>query len=77
MCSTTRQMLSRLFVHCESTGSILRGADPVANKERFNDLPKNAIEVRTREKMATLIRRGDAGLPPLHGPRRFRWIAHQ
>jgi integrase len=55
MCGTIRQVLWRLFAHCESRGYIPRGANPFTDTERFNGPHENAIEVWTPEEMTKLL----------------------
>ena len=55
LCGTTRQVLWRLFGHCESRGYIPRGSNPVTDTQRFNGLRENAIDVWTPGEMATLL----------------------
>jgi integrase len=55
LCGTIRQVLWRLFAHCESRGYIPRSANPFTDTERFNGLRENAIEVWSPEEMARLL----------------------
>jgi len=53
--NATRQVLWRLFAHCESRGYIPRGSNPVAETQRFNGPHEKAIEVWTPAEMAKLL----------------------
>ena len=50
-----RQVLLRLFAHCESRGYIARGANPMAETERYNGQHGDAVEVWTPAEMARLL----------------------
>jgi len=53
--NATRQVLWRLFAHCESRGYIPRGSNPIAETQRFNGPHEKAIEVWTPAEMAKLL----------------------
>ena len=53
--NATRQVLGRLFAHCESRGYTPRGANPFTDTERFNGQRENAIEVWSSEEMVKLL----------------------
>jgi len=53
--NATRQVLWRLFAHCESRGYIPRGSNPIAETQRFNGPHEKAIEVWPPAEMAKLL----------------------
>ena len=61
-----RQILWRLFAHCESRGYIPRGTNPVAGTQVFTGKHEDTVEVWTPEEMAKLLAAADhAYLPAL------------
>ena len=50
-----RQILWRLFAHCESRGYIPRGTNPVADTQPFTGKQENAVVVWTPEELAKLL----------------------
>jgi integrase len=50
-----RQILWRLFAHCESRGYIPRGTNPVAGTQTFTGKQEEAVEVWTPEEMVKLL----------------------
>jgi integrase len=62
--NATRQVLWRLFAHCESRGYIPRGANPFTDTERFNGQRENAIEVWSPEEMTKLLAAATPGFLP-------------
>ena len=61
-----RQILWRLFAHCESRGYIPRGTNPVAGTQVLTGKHEDAVKVWTPEEMAKLLAAADhAYLPAL------------
>jgi integrase len=60
-----RQILWRLFAHCESRGYIPRGTNPVASTRTFNRKREEAVEVWTPKEMTIMLAVADQDFLPV------------
>ena len=60
-----RQILWRLFAHCESRRYIPRGTNPVAGTQTFNRKREEAVEVWTPKEMGKLLAVADQDFLPV------------
>jgi len=60
-----RQVLWRLFAHCESRGYVPCGTNPVSGTQTFNRKREEAVEVWTPEEMAKLLAVADHNFLPV------------